>query len=146
MQTKQIHAASTVANKQNRVAMQRSCASCGRSYQAKRATSKYCGSTCRTRVSRAGSSTATVAAQSPTGGLAAATKRELEDAECLDTMLGWASIELARRIESSDESGSSVASMVKVLRETMTDALKGTTVADPLDELRDRRDAKRSAG
>lgn len=127
--------------------MQRSCAQCGQPYKAKRATAKYCSSLCRTRASRAGRPAK--AAPKPTetyGVLESATRRELDAAECLDTMLGWASIELARRIESSTESGSSVASMVRVLRDTMTEALKGTTVADPLDELRDRRDAKRNAG
>jgi hypothetical protein len=75
------------------------------------------------------------------------TARELEDAGRLDTVFGQAALVLARRIESPMETGSSIASMTKQLRETMVDALKGAAVAaDPLDEIRARRDSKRIAG
>jgi hypothetical protein len=77
--------------------------------------------------------------------LVAAAERELAAAGRMDTMLGQATLELARRISSPMESGASVASLMKQLRETMADALKGAAIAaDPLDELRALRDAKRA--
>ena len=78
-------------------------------------------------------------------GLGSVTARELEAADRLDTVLGQAALVLARRIESPMETGSSIASMTKQLRETLADALKGAQrVADPLDEIRARRDSKRA--
>jgi len=74
-----------------------------------------------------------------------AATRELEAADRLDTVLGQAALVLARRIESPMETGASIASMTKQLRETLADALKGAQqVADPLDEIRARRDSKRA--
>ncbi len=139
--------------------MQRACASCGRLYEAKRPSSTYCGATCRQRAKRAGDAgrpTKAIPGTKPakaakavplppqTTGLEAATRRELEQADRLDTMLGQTAIELARRISSSFETGSAVASLTKQLRETMAEALQGVAqAADPLDELRARRDGKR---
>jgi len=135
--------------------MTKSCAVCGKSFDAQRPTAKYCGGTCRTRASRAGGPPAV--APSPVvvrivddmlGSplpLVAAAERELAAAGRMDTMLGQATLELARRISSPMESGASVASLMKQLRETMADALKGAAIAaDPLDELRALRDAKRA--
>jgi len=80
-------------------------------------------------------------------GLVAAVERELVAADRVDSMLGQASLVLARRVSSAFEAGASVASLTKQLRETMAAALKGAAVAaDPLDELRARRDEKRAAG
>jgi len=79
--------------------------------------------------------------------LAQVTRDQLDAAGRLETYQGQAALELARRIVSPFESGSSVASMTKQLRETMADALKGAAVAaDPLDEIRRRRDLKRGVG
>lgn len=129
--------------------MTRSCDGCGREYVAKRPTSRFCGGTCRTRASRAGGVAAvprSVPSVVATSGVVAATRRELEDAGRLGSMLGEAALELATSIASPHESGSSKASMVKQLVATMAEALKGTAAADPLDELRGRRDAKRHVG
>ena len=128
--------------------MTRSCNVCQRPYEAKRATSKYCGVTCRTRASRAGTTEAVVAdLPTPSAGLEDALTRELDGAGRLDTWLGQSALELARRISSPHESGASIASLTKQLRETMADALKGAATADDaLDELRKRRDSKRAAG
>ena len=128
--------------------MQRKCESCGRSYQAARPNSKFCGDTCRKRAQRSPKSGAvkpTEPTPSLAAGLEAVTARELEAADRLDTVFGQAALVLARRIESPMETGSSIASMTKQLRETMADALKGAQqVADPLDEIRARRDSKRA--
>lgn len=129
--------------------MQRKCATCGDPYTAKRAHSKFCGDTCRKRARRSpASKTEPVADTSrDIGGLVSATTRELEEAGRLGSMLGQVALELARRIATRAETGSAVASMTKQLRETMAGALVGAVVVDdPLDELRGRRDAKRTAG
>ena len=130
--------------------MQRKCASCGRSYQAARPNSKFCGDTCRKRAQRSPKSATVKPVKAPpvlAVGLGAVTARELEDAGRLDTVLGQAALVLARRIESPMETGASIASMTKQLRETLADALKGAAMAaDPLDELRNRRAAKLAVG
>ena len=127
--------------------MQRKCESCKRAYQATRPNSKYCGDTCRKRAQRSPKSTTVKSPRVPhpvLAGLGAVTARELEDAGRLDTVLGQAAMVLARRIESPMETGASIASMTKQLRETLTDALKGAAMAaDPLDEIRARRESKR---
>ena len=128
--------------------MQRKCASCGRSYVAARPNSKFCGDTCRKRAQRSPKRSTTKPVEPilsiPTG-LGSVTARELDAADRLDTVLGQAALVLARRIESPMETGSSIASMTKQLRETLADALKGAQqVADPLDEIRARRDSKRA--
>lgn len=130
--------------------MRRKCSSCGRTYEAKRPNSRFCGDTCRKRAQRAPKSAAVKAAkvvdQVPVlSGLGAAAVRELQEAGRLDTVLGQMVVVLAQRIGSPMETGASVASMTKQLRESMTEALKGAhQVADPLDDLRARRDAKRA--
>lgn len=74
------------------------------------------------------------------------TARQLREAERFDTVLGQQALALARRIESPMETGASVASMSKEFRAVMVEALDGVNVAaDPLDELRLRRDRRRSA-
>lgn len=133
--------------------MDASCASCGRPFVAKRAAAKFCGDTCRKRSQRAGpreTSPVPVKLHPLTHSaspLVVAVEAELAAADRVDTMLGQTSLELARRIASDHETGSAVASLTKQLRETMADALKGVAqAADPLDELRARRDVKRNAG
>jgi len=130
--------------------MQRNCASCGVLYDAKRPNSKYHNDTCRKRAQRAPVKPAEMPPPPLLLGnapLTAAVRSELTAAARLDSMLGQAALALAGRIDSPHESGASVASLVKQLRETMVDALKGAEkAADVLDEIRARRDRKRSAG
>ena len=136
--------------------MQRKCESCKRAYQATRPNSKYCGDTCRKRAQRSPKKSpkpVDLSLPELLAGLGSAkthwpltdvTARELEDAGRLDTVLGQAAMVLARRIESPMETGASIASMTKQLRETLADALKGAQqAADPLDEIRVRRESKR---
>ena len=128
--------------------MQRKCESCGRSYVAARPNSKFCGDTCRKRAQRSPKKpTAKPVESIPSipSGLEAVAARELAAADRLDTVLGQAALVLARRIESPMETGASIASMTKQLRETLADALKGAAqAADPLDEIRARRESKRA--
>jgi hypothetical protein len=141
--------------------MQRVCASCGRSYEAKRPNSKFCGDTCRKRAQRSpGKSSAPVNPSLPellvglgsdlartSWPLTDAVERELDGAGRLDSVFGQAALVLARRLESPMETGASIASMTRQLRETMGDALKGAAqAADPLDEIRRRRELKRGVG
>ena len=71
----------------------------------------------------------------------------MTEADRLDTVAGQVAFELAVRVANRREMGSAVASLSKQLREAMAEALAGVAVAaDPLDEIRARRDAKRNAG
>ena len=127
--------------------MQRICESCKKPYQATRPNSKFCGDTCRKRAQRSPKKSPGKPVATPvvSAGVAAAAARELEAADRLDTVLGQAALVLARRIESPMETGASIASMTKQLRETLADALKGAAqAADPLDEIRARRESKRA--
>jgi hypothetical protein len=73
--------------------------------------------------------------------------RELADAGRLESSLGQQALMLAERIGVSRmDTGSSVASMSRELREVMVRALEGAKVAaDPLDELKSRRDRRLSS-
>ena len=133
--------------------VQRLCASCGRPYEAKRASSRFCGPTCRQRASRALAAGIPPRASTPDdhpvppSELERATIRELEAAGRLQTAFGQVAVELARRIGSRRETGAAVAALARELGATMTAALAGVAdAADPLDEIRARRDLKRHAG
>jgi hypothetical protein len=85
----------------------------------------------------------------PTGGesLVDATTTELRSAGTESSALGQAALLLARRIESNQDGGSAMASMVKQWQDTMA---KATAGAEPVtvsltDQLKARRDARRNA-
>jgi hypothetical protein len=72
---------------------------------------------------------------------------ELQAAGRADTALGQQALALAERVNNPRDTGSAIAALSKELRAVMVEALKGAEVAaDPLDELRARRDRIRSAG
>jgi len=127
--------------------MKRTCPGCDGEFEGKRSTAVYCSPTCRKRGQRRAVE-GPIEAAPATGGLVAATRTELEAAGRIGSMLGQQALALAARIEASErETGASVASLSKELRAVMVEAMKGAVVAaDPLDELRARRDRKRSAG
>jgi hypothetical protein len=139
--------------------MQRACESCGRSYEAKTKRSRFCqDQRCvrerargRKRVQRHPPATVVelrAAKKEPLpSSVTAATVAELDAAGRVGSALGQAALALARRLdESSADTGSSVASMVKELRATITEAVRsGQGAADPVDELRERR-SKRLRG
>lgn len=81
-----------------------------------------------------------------TESLAAAARGELAAVGRDRTAAGQAVLVLARRIDAnSAESGSSLAAMVREFRAALAGALEGAGEAvDPVDELRARRDRKRS--
>lgn len=77
--------------------------------------------------------------------MVAAVMAELVEAGRLDTVLGQQALTIAEKLGSLFDTGSSAAALSKELRALMAEAVKGAAVAaDPLDELRARRAAKRA--
>ena len=76
--------------------------------------------------------------------IVAATESELDAADVLGTSSGQAAMLLARRIQSDIDSGSSLAQLVRQLRESVASAIGEAVPAesDPLDELRARRERR----
>lgn len=130
--------------------MQRSCAVCGNGFEAQRPQAKYCGDTCRQRAKRGGLAESQPSApkvERPVSGLVDAVTAELEAAEKLNSVAGQHALELANRIVSAPGMNTGVASLSKQLQAVLADALRGSSKqANPLDELRARRDRKRAAG
>lgn len=132
--------------------MQRECDVCGLAYTARRASSRFCGDTCGKRSQRARAAgipllAATVDDRETPSELVQAVTRELEAVGRLESVAGQVALVLAERIGSRRESGAATASLARQFSATMTAALAGVDrAADPLDEIRARRDLKRSAG
>jgi len=133
--------------------MDRECDACGRSYVARRATSRFCGGTCQKRAERARAAGTPLRAVphddlgAAPSELVQAVTRELEAVGRLGSVAGQIALVLARRIGSRRETGAATASLARELSTTMDKALGGVAqAADPLDEIRARRDRKRSAG
>lgn len=82
------------------------------------------------------------------GPVEQATAAELAGVGRLDTVAGQCAVVLARRLdEHGRDTGGGVASVAKEFRNVMDAALANVEkAADPLDELRARRDRKRAAG
>lgn len=126
--------------------MERKCDICGRSYEAKRRDSRTCGSTCRNNKRRR-----TPPPADPFDKpLVAATKRELEAAGKLDTMLGQQALVLAARMSGTETAGG-VGTLSKELSRVVAAAIGSGPPATPaagagddIDELRARRNAKRA--
>lgn len=140
------------------MARRRSCDVCSREYVAERPNSRFCSATCRKRNQRTPGADvvampkppppAPEPARPPRLPLTTATGAELEAAGRLDTVIGQQAMVLARRIDGAAalETGSAVASLSREFRAVMAEALAGVrAAADPVDELRARRDSKRSA-
>lgn len=136
--------------------MARLCAGCGRSVASQRAGALYCGDTCKKRGQRAqkAAERQNIAPErgitpesGPESTLVASVHAELVEADRLNTSAGQVALELAVRLANRRELGSSVASLAKQFDAAMDKALAGVAVAaDPLEEIRARRDRKRSAG
>ena len=137
--------------------MTRNCEVCRKPYEAARSTARFCSAGCRQRSKRGASVPAaapeilTAPAPPPVqivGTLTAATMAELVAAGRVSTSLGQSALLLARRLESGEvETGSSVAALVREHRATLAQAVDGASVAaDPLDQLEERRLARRANG
>lgn len=124
--------------------MQRACDSCAEFYTAVRSTSRFCSDTCRKRGQRGHIAAVPVTPDVPpvVTGTVAATRAELAAADRLGTYLGAAALALAVRIDEST-AVMGFAALVKELRSTMVEALKGAPrAADAVDELEERRERK----
>lgn len=125
--------------------MTRSCDCCGREYEAKRSTSRYCSDVCRMRIKRGPNSPRLTVVESTEprtpGSLLGSVMVELEAAGVLDTGAGRLAVKLATRIDdpNSNDSGSAVAALSRELRAVMAEAVTGrsTGSANPLDRLRE---------
>jgi hypothetical protein len=135
--------------------MRKSCTECGEEFEAKRDTAKYCGERCKKRAQRRPSAPSAPAApvvelpaESFAGSLTAATLADLERAGRVDTADGQAALALARRVDlGAKETGASLAALVREHRAALAEAVRDAeTAADPLDELRARRERKLAGG
>lgn len=153
--------------------MERECDECGKPFEAKRSTRKYCGDACKMRAKRkrglvlvppaastaasdesrsllppahSGDDVQAPAVLTASGGLTAATHKELEALKAVDTALGQVALRLAARIEFVPETGSGTAALSRELRQVL-DAAKGAATggSDRLDEISKRRQQKHSA-
>ena len=134
--------------------MQRNCEKCGKPYTAKRNTSRYCSTRCRTATSRAGgaakAATASPAAVSVTEAdilppLVAAIAQELDAAGRLNTAKGQLALQLAMDLSSAGafDNLSQRAAATREIRASLEAALAGARPsADALDELEKRRREK----
>lgn len=137
--------------------MDKRCGVCGASFEAKRRTAKYCCGRCRKRAQRIDVNAApdrptqardepSTQADAGSDSLESAALSELEAAGRASSAAGRTVLALARRIDGGgQETGASFASLVKEFRASLAQALKGAEQAsDPVDELRERRERKRT--
>ena len=136
--------------------MRRTCESstCGKEFEAQRATKRYCSQACQKRERRADPAAphavqvdhaAVLATEEPAdddGSLTWVTIRDLRKAQRLDTPRGRLAVKAARIIDASTAVMGMAALMVGFDRalEKATEGVEGQV--DPLDELERRRNAK----
>lgn len=140
--------------------MSTTCASCGKGFETTRKTARFCSPACREKARRhrnAGLPESVVALvprdvdqerdEPPVDGpVAAATLRELVEAEREDTALGQSALALARRIDMGVDTGSALASAAARHAELLAAATRGARRQETeLDRVRRQRDAKRHA-
>ena len=134
--------------------VERTCAGCGRSFKAADYRAKTCSNSCRSRVNRARKAAEPVVAALvgdipfPEGAVAvgegceALVVQALTQANRLRTVKGQIAIALARRVDAATVV-MGFAALTKELERAYESAMAGVTAeADPLDEIRARRDAK----
>jgi hypothetical protein len=129
--------------------MTKTCLGCGVDFQASKANAKTCSPRCRQRIRKqpAGATPAPPAkvVDLPTktatlSGIVASTRGELEACERLETSLGQLAMFAAERLEqSSRDTASSVAALMRAYREAMAAAVEGAAVEeDPIEKARRR--------
>lgn len=136
------------------------CQQCGVGFDSARDSARFCSARCRKASSRGtpptgglpvsrivtGNVASGVTGNVASGGTVEQVRIELERAERLDTYLGASALALAERIDQST-AVMGFAALVRELRSTMAAALAGAArAADPLDEVKARRDRKLAAG
>jgi len=123
----------------------RSCETCGTSLEGRRHGARFCSSACRARAHQAGLR-APSGPSEPAGTVYATTLAELEAAGCVDHPDGAAALALAARIDSGRDPGAGLAALARQLTASRAAALShARPTGSLLDELKARRDAKRSA-
>lgn len=133
--------------------MDRICDACGAAYEAIRANARFCSDRCRKRTARQPKPLAEMPTVTPevaqllVSQLSKIVTDELVAGGVLDTSPGQAALLLAQRMElGTTDTGSAVAAMSRELRSLMAEALgKTETAADPMDELKARRESRRTA-
>jgi len=121
----------------------RDCDSCRKRYEAKTRRSKFCSPDCRL-VNHRGGSPKVEAVPVAAGEFLEVVERELVEAGRLDSVAGRQALMVAEKMQVA--SGSGLAALSKELTSVLAVALQGSAVVDPLDELRVRREARRTAG
>jgi hypothetical protein len=137
---------------------------CGKVFEAQRRSARFASSTCRKRASRQPKLRSP--AQKPSVGritpvelepapppeevpepdsdFVALTREELRQLGRLETMLGQQVLIVARRMSSGAETGSALATLSKEHSRLMAALGAGGKQADPVDEVKRRRDEKRA--
>lgn len=131
----------------------KTCAECGKKFEAASPRAKFCKTPgCRKAASRRPSKRGAKEAADPApsgvysqGALLGQTISDLTAAGVLETIPGRSAVALAYRIESPMETGSAAASMTRELSRLVEEAktLQSKSI-DPLDELKNLRDRKRT--
>ena len=126
--------------------MKRNCDACRITYEARRASSRFCSARCRQRAQRSPvavfvASVRIDKVEPRLCHLSDATLAELEAADMVTSSLGQAAPLLARRLDApSLDTGSSISALVREHRATLTAAVgAGTRAQDPLDQLAQQR-------
>lgn len=138
--------------------MKKNCATCGKPFEAKRSTAKYCSDRCRVQAQRrSGSDKGKVIAfgvavappqtepSREPGLLESAARTELEAVGRAETLAGGVVLALARRIDQAgpDDTGSAFAALTKELRASLAAAVAGAEQEDdPVDQVRKQRERK----
>ena len=120
--------------------MQTECAGCGADFEAKRKTARYCSPSCQKRGKR--SSDAAAGGPKVHEAFVAATVAELERIGKQDTVMGRQVVIIAERMVSHFSTGTEVSNLSKEHSRLMGLLSRGAAAADPVDELRNRRDRK----
>lgn len=129
--------------------MQKVCEACRKPFETTNGRKKFCDAACRGRAHRGSVIELHVEPVDLHRDLpvSTATRDTLEAAGRLTTPAGAAALALAARIDADSDTGSALAAMVKEHRAALDAALVGAVVeTDALDELRERRERKASAG
>lgn len=133
------------------------CQHCGAGFTGKRRTAKYCSAKCRKDANNArrgqvapdaGNPVVEQAARvadGPRKTLVEAVEAELTALGKLDTTLGAQAIDLARKMRAPGETGAAVAALSRELRSVMVLVSREVEVGDQVDELKAKRDEKRTA-
>lgn len=125
--------------------MQRNCIKCGVVFTTEHKQTRYCSASCRDKAARDKPSPV-VNMPHLDLSIVASVRHRLSVLGALDDPMGQLALRLAE--QAAGETGSALAAVSRELRATMTVVEQDArpVAADPVDELRSRRDVKRAAG